>query len=734
MRAMNVRSFFFTILFLFILLFNLAAVSFSGLNLSGDDRLLFNAEFEGRNTLFLSYLANMSIQQITAIPEKMYLVEDGKTILALSRFGAVKIPASGGLPSPLPGYPSFSQKNTPLKGSLQDIAASSDGRWFLYLEPVSYSYGNLILVDIASGAKKLVSEQLELPGAGFPVKWSPDSRLFVYSKGGRLFYFPIIDDLSVLIDERFRMIGSGEVSSVLWGQHGDFYYLTGRTLYRVINPELFTRTIYGDFLSIGNVVSILPFDFNPGFDRFWIAPDSVSILINKGSRGLFFFLLGENRNSDALPHVSIPYGAENFNVLWPSAGILTVNYSIANHVTSLRFEASANSIRPLTVRTSPSFPDGSLSPDGTRAAFWGEGGLELWDYVNWRLIQRLITNYPVFSCSWISNRQLITGSSKFIEEIDISSSAYTRRRISLSAADDYGFEDRGASRIFVKAGNEWFANSGTGTWSLITSVQLQQVSLSSDRFRVFLEPLTTGHFKNTIMIRNIQSIGTSSFTANFTANNAYLLGRQTQIALCFDLYDDDTGLPFVLSVLRKYNIKATFFLNGEFIRRNPAATTSIADAGHELGSMFYAPIDFSDTRYRVTREFISQGLARNEDEFYRTTGRELSMIWHPPFYRSSVLVNNIAADNGYITVARSIDPNDWISAEDTLRLSLRQITPAEIIENVMQNITASYIVPVRLGLIQSGRDEYLYQRINVLLDALIRSGYQIVPVSTVLGR
>jgi hypothetical protein len=105
------------------------------------------------------------------------------------------------------------------------------------------------------------------------------------------------------------------------------------------------------------------------------------------------------------------------------------------------------------------------------------------------------------------------------------------------------------------------------------------------------------------------------------------------------------------------------------------------------------------------------------------------MIWHPPFYRNSSSVNSIAADNGYATIDRSLDPNDWISAEDTLRLNLRQIPPADMIEQVMRNVTSGAVVPVRLGLLQGGRDEYLYQRINVLLDALIRSGYQIVPVS-----
>jgi peptidoglycan/xylan/chitin deacetylase (PgdA/CDA1 family) len=207
-----------------------------------------------------------------------------------------------------------------------------------------------------------------------------------------------------------------------------------------------------------------------------------------------------------------------------------------------------------------------------------------------------------------------------------------------------------------------------------------------------------------------------------------------EIALCFDLYDDDTGLPHVLAALRRNNIRATFFLNGDFIRRNPAAAAAIAEAGHETASLFYAPLDFSDSRYRITQEFITRGLARNEDEFFNATGRELSLLWHPPFFRSSSLINNAASAAGYFTVERTIDPGDWLSRGDAVRLNLRQTTPSQMIETIIETKSASAVVPVRLGLLPGGRDEYLFQRIDVLLDALLRSGCVIVPVSTVTGR
>ena len=729
------------ILFLLILslffIFTVSGFEFYNINLSNDDRLLFGAEFESQRTLFVSSLNDMSIRQLTAFPERLQIVDNGRSIIAVNRFGASRITTAGGLPTPLPVYPSFAEKSVPLRGRTQDLAVSSNGRWMLYVEPTTPAYGNLFLVDLSSGARWTISQRVELPASEFPAKWSPDSRLFVYSKGGRLYYFPIVQNLSVLVDERFRMMGSGGISSVSWGQHGDFYYFTRNTLYRIRNPELFTRTIYGDFLSIGTVEAVFPFDFDSNFDRYWIAPDSGSVLVSKNGKGLFVFLLGENRNSNTvLPHVSLPAGAENINVFWAASGRLTFVCQLQGQVIVRRFEINRDQVTALTPQGVPLSSAGALSPDGSRIVFWGENGIELWDFAAWQPIQRL-TQRPTLTCVWLNNDRLITGNSRYIEELHLSPQGINTRRICLAGADEFGFEagSRGASRILVRAGTNWYVTDGNTPWTPAENPQLRDVSLATDRFRVYLETQSAGHFKNIPMIRNVHHVGTHSFVAGHSINRAFTLGRQQQIALCFDLYDDDSGLFQILAALRRRGIRATFFLNGDFIRRYPLAARAIAEAGHETASLFYAPVDFSDTRYRITREFITQGLARNEDEFFNATnGRELSLLWHPPFYRSSALVNAAAAEAGYTTVTRSFDPGDWVSREDVLRLNLHQVSPSEIIEQIIQRKTPGAVIPVRLGVLPGGRDEYLFQRIDVLLDALIRSGCVIVPVSAVIGR
>ena len=719
--------------------FSLFGISFDGLNLS-ENQLLFRAEFESQRSLFISRLPGLSIQQLTAYPEKLEVVDGGRSILALGQLGAVSIPSAGGLPSPLPGYPSFATGSVPLKGKTEGFAASADGRWLVYVEPTSPAFGNLFIADMASGEKWLISEKIELPADDFPARWSPDSRIFVYSKGGNLYYFPIIHDFKVIADEKFRHIGPGWINSGVWGSQGEFYYFLGNTIYCVTRTELFTRTIYGDFLSIGAVTGVLPFEFDSTFDRFWISPNSSSILINKMGKNLFLFLLGENQNNNSiLPHMTLPSVTEKTGVLWsssqfPGTEILTVISSFGNEAAVWRYEINGKSAKTITTANIPLSSNCALSPDGTKVVFWGQNGLEIWDYANWRIIQK-ISGESFLSCAWINNREIAAGSVRFIEGINVSGEL-TRRKICLAGANEFGFEQssRGDSRILARVGSEWYVSGGRSPWVSVSNPQMRPVSLSSDYYRVFLETRSSGPFKNIPMIRNIDNVGTVSIVSKHTENKAYNAKRQMRIALCFDLYDDDTGLPQTLAALRRLDIKATFFLNGDFIRRSNQAASAIARAGHETASLFYAPIDLSDTRYTVSSQYIEQGLARNEDEFFRATGRELSLLWHPPFFRSGTSINRAAAYSGYTTVRRDIDPGDWLSREDMLKLHLRDASACEIVEQIIDKKKDGAVVPVRIGLVYGGRSEYLYQRIDLLLDALIRSGCEIVPVSAVIGR
>jgi peptidoglycan/xylan/chitin deacetylase (PgdA/CDA1 family) len=737
-----------------------ARISFRGLDLSGDNRLLFRADSSGggalpQSGLFISRLTDLALQQITAFPEKMELVGNGRILQVRNAFGALRIPVSGGLPRNIPGFPAFAAGALPAGGRVEDMAASQDGRWILYVEPVTFAYGNLVLIDVNGENKRIVARNVERPGRFFPACWSPDSRVFVYSRGGRLFYYPVYAAPAAPADERYRLIGEGAINAVSWSRMGDFYYLHGSTVYRVRGSELFARALYADFLETGTVAGRLPFDFDDNFAAFWIAPDSRSLLISKGGRNIFYYPLDGSERESVLPYVIIPRSAYQLNVLWSPAGAVTVIASVLKkgpQAMAWRLETEADN-RSFTPLEAPAGSSAALSPDGSRALFWGEGGVVLYDYINWRVIQTL-SAAPACSCVWINNDELITGDAFRIERIRISGSpengAPRRTMICLSGAEEYGFEEGG--RILAKNKGAWFVSDGAGPWEPAANPVVRRASQVSGRYRVYLERRGAGPYENIPMIRNTASVGTAallpgpydesrqspralggvSSAAPAGVFNHGLRAGLREAALCFDLYDDDAGLSQVLDALNRFGVRATFFMNGEFIRRYPEAVRDIADAGHEAASMFFAPINLSDARYRVGADFIARGLARNEDEYFTATGAELGLLWHAPYFNASGEIAAAASRAGYLTVGRDVDPLDWVSREDARNLGLTQYSASAMIDRIMNLKQPGSIIPIRLGLLPGGRQDYLYLRIDVLLDALVRSGYSVVPVSTIV--
>lgn len=56
------------------------------------------------------------------------------------------------------------------------------------------------------------------------------------------------------------------------------------------------------------------------------------------------------------------------------------------------------------------------------------------------------------------------------------------------------------------------------------------------------------------------------------------------VYLTFDDGPIEESTPFILRTLRRYNIKATFFMVGDNVRKHPALFQQIVDEGHQVGN------------------------------------------------------------------------------------------------------------------------------------------------------
>jgi peptidoglycan/xylan/chitin deacetylase (PgdA/CDA1 family) len=288
----------------------------------------------------------------------------------------------------------------------------------------------------------------------------------------------------------------------------------------------------------------------------------------------------------------------------------------------------------------------------------------------------------------------------------------------------------------------------SGTWKPIDSYDARAPGAASADLRVYLEDSTRGSYANLVMVRDTKGYGTTplfppettvyepfpatdepvSFT-NFTHGSRI---RRREVSIVFNAVDSAEGLTGILNTLSAYRIRTTFFVNGEFIRRYPDAVREIAESGHEVGSLFSTYFNMTDSRFGVDREFVKQGLARNEDDYFATTGRELSLLWHAPYYFVSSDIIAAAAEMNYTYVGRDLDSYDWVLASDFNKARGIYFPAAQLVDRIISQKKPGSIIPIQVGMVGGPRDDYLFQKLDLIINQLILLGYQIVPVSTLM--
>ena len=77
--------------------------------------------------------------------------------------------------------------------------------------------------------------------------------------------------------------------------------------------------------------------------------------------------------------------------------------------------------------------------------------------------------------------------------------------------------------------------------------------------------------------------------------------EEALVALTFNCAWEENDIPQLLDLLERENIKATFFLVGQWIERYPDSVRQIVDAGHEIGNHSYSHVDFVGAGEEVIR-------------------------------------------------------------------------------------------------------------------------------------
>jgi peptidoglycan/xylan/chitin deacetylase (PgdA/CDA1 family) len=744
-------------------------VWFSDLDLAASGRLLFRAEaespgFGAYRTLFTADLADGRLEQLTFFPERATLVAE---VLQLqNRYGLFRTDSSLANPAPVTALPGFAAGGQVESGKLDLVESSPDGRWLLVLRPTSAAYGELLLYDLTQGGPASVaSSGVELSLKAIPALWSPDSDFFLYGKQGSLYYFSVsqLKEKRVLA-EGYRLLGKGTVRNVRWGpasmmadaSGSALYYVAGSLVYRLSARELFTRSLYGGFLPIGQLAGKIPFELDPNFDEFWIAPDGSQVLLCKGGRNLFLLPLAPEDYSGptrSLPYLYLPASSSMRRVLWTRGGRILVlaegrqrgAASTAVYLLSATEIYSQPAFRRVTEE---GVLDLALSPDETRVAVMRADGVSLHDIASWEKRQSRAHPRPL-RVLWTPQGELVIAGAWLTELWNPASGS--SRVVCLSQPGDSSFSEDERT-ILTEVQGAYYRKAAlpgaTGPWSATGSASLREGRTQSADFRAYLEDAPDRLLRNRIMVRDLRRPGTrellarpspsyEAFPAEEQAADPGLFAhgsrlRRREVALVFDVVDAVEGLASILETLEEYGIRATFFVNGEAVRRYPDAVREIAEAGHEVGSLFFTNFNMTDARFQVDGEFIKDGLARAEDEYHAVTGRELALLWHAPYYLANSRIIAAGRELNYTYVSRDVDTLDWVAADPGKAAPDIYFPAAELVERIVARKKPGSILPVLTGRPAGVREDYLFQKLDLLVDALLSRGYSVVPVSSLM--
>lgn len=125
-------------------------------------------------------------------------------------------------------------------------------------------------------------------------------------------------------------------------------------------------------------------------------------------------------------------------------------------------------------------------------------------------------------------------------------------------------------------------------------------------------------------------------------------------ALTFDDGPHARGTPAVLEVLAREQVRATFFLVGEQIRRNPSVPQEILDGGHEIA----LHCDRHRNLLRLTPRQVREDIARAEDAIASNTGRA-PRLYRPPYGVLNASALRVAGSRGWRTLLWSHWGRDW---------------------------------------------------------------------------
>lgn len=190
--------------------------------------------------------------------------------------------------------------------------------------------------------------------------------------------------------------------------------------------------------------------------------------------------------------------------------------------------------------------------------------------------------------------------------------------------------------------------------------------------------------------------------------------EEKRAALTFDVAWGTEDLEQILDILKEREVRASFFLTGEWVSKHPEGVKAIYEGGHDLGNHSETHRNFKPLPQEEKQAEIL-GVHRKAKEL---TGADM-ILFRPPYGDYDDEVIRSAEEEGYYTILWNVDSMDW-----------KDYGAEAIVRTVLEHpqLGNGSILRFHCG------TKYTADALGEVLDGLAADGYELVPVSELIYR
>jgi polysaccharide deacetylase family sporulation protein PdaB len=185
---------------------------------------------------------------------------------------------------------------------------------------------------------------------------------------------------------------------------------------------------------------------------------------------------------------------------------------------------------------------------------------------------------------------------------------------------------------------------------------------------------------------------------------------EKKIAISFDAAWGADYTEELLKILKKHDVKTTFFLVGFWVDKYPDMVKRIDEEGHEIGNHSSKHPQMS----KLSREQIIEELTKTSDKIEAITKKKVT-LFRPPFGDYNNRLIETSRELGLQVIQWDVDSLDY-----------KDYGADAIIKRVLSKVKNGSIV------LFHNNATYTKDALPVILDNLQKEGYKIVPISELI--